>query len=216
MDTTRETRQELARRSATPPPPLYLAEATSLYRLNRLDEAAAALALIGADADAQTKAQTIFLEGMIADRRGDAAALAAAVTALQPGDSVLLKADAAELAARLALRQGNAKRAEAQAENAAALRREGLDYRGLARALALAGESAARSGDRIAAANYFLRAGQSAEAQGDSVSARQWLDRAVALGKDQPLQRSGAATPSGLDTAHQTHDQAAAPSAIER
>src|SRR5262249_12941935 len=148
--------------------------------------------------------------------RGDIAALATAAVNLQPGNDALLKADAAELAARLALRQGEPKRAEAQAETAATLRRDGLDYRGLARALALAGESAARSGDRIAAANFFSRAGQSAEAQGDSASARQWLEQAVALSGDRPLPRNSAATPPGVDAAHQTHDQAAAPSAIER
>jgi hypothetical protein len=194
-----ETQQELARRGAGTFPALDLAEATALYRLNRWDQAAVALAAIGPDADAQTMAQSIFLKGMIADHRGDRAALAAAVAGLQPGDSVLLRADAAELAARLALRDGDAKRAEVQAETAAALRRDGLDYRGLARTLALAGESAAQSGDRTKAASLFLRAGRSAEAQGDSASARQWLAQAAALDQDRAVQRSNNAPPPGLE-----------------
>jgi hypothetical protein len=49
-----------------------------------------------------------------------------------------------------------------QAARAAGLRQATLDYRGLARALAIEGVAVERAGDKIAAADLFLRAGRSA------------------------------------------------------
>jgi hypothetical protein len=182
LSVARATREELERRKQTAFPALLLAEATALFRLGRLDEAGAMAARAQAGSDTQTSARSIFLIGLIADQRGDIDALAAAVAALHPGDQPSFKADASELAARLALRRGEAGQAVTQAEQAAALRQEAIDYRGLARALALAGQGAKQSGDTAAAADLFLRSGRSAAAQHDTVSARLWLQQAVALG----------------------------------
>ena len=181
LTVARATREELERRNKTPFPALILAEATALYRLGRLDEAGTMASRAETGGDAPTKARAIFLRGMIADQHGNIDALAAAVAALPPSDAPSLQADASELTARLALRQGDGARAMTEAERAAALRQEAIDYRGLARALALAGEGAKQSGDKAAAAGFFFRAGRSAAAQHDAASARPWLEQAVAL-----------------------------------
>jgi hypothetical protein len=182
----RDTRAEFERRKLTPFPALLLAEASALYRLGRMDEADALATLAQNGADAPTSARATFLRGLMADQRGDSAALAGAVEALRPGSEPSLQADASELTARLALRHGEPAHAQAEAERAAALRQVAIDYRGLARALALAGESAKQNGDASAAAAFYLRAGQSAVAQHDAVSARPWLEQAVVLGNHQP------------------------------
>lgn len=177
----RATREELERRGKMPFPALLLAEATALYRLGMLDQAGAMASRAESGGDGQTSARAIFLRGMIADRHGDTRALAAAVAALPSSDTPALQADASELAARLALRRGDGARTVEAATHAAALRQKAIDYRGLARALALAGEGAKQSGDRTAAAGFFFRAGRSAAAQHDAASARLWLEQAVAL-----------------------------------
>jgi len=199
LSVARATREELERRKQTAFPALLLAEATALFRLGKLDEAGAMAARARAGSDAQTSARAIFLTGLIADQRGDTDALAAAVAALHPGNQASLKADASELAARLALRRGDASQAVTQAEQAAASRQEAIDYRGLARALALAGQGAKQSGDTAAAADFFLRSGRSAAAQHDTALARLWLQQAVALGGHEPVGEAAQALLHDLD-----------------
>jgi hypothetical protein len=105
-----------------------------------------------------------FLRGLIADARGDQAGLMRAAAALTPrADS----ADTVELRARLSHDPDLALRS-------ADLRRDMLDYRGMARALALA----ARDSPPTTAADLYLRAGRSAAAQGDVARARLWLSEA--------------------------------------
>ena len=70
------------------------------------------------------------------------------------------------------------------AMRAADLRRDGLDYRGMARALALA---ARFTSDAPVAADLYLRAGRSAAAQGDRAEARAWLGKARDLATDAGL-----------------------------
>jgi hypothetical protein len=194
-----ETRAELERRKATPFPALLLAEATALFRLNQLGQADAMAVRAQNGSDPQTTARAIFLRGLIADQNGDEAGLAAAAAALQPGTAVALQADASELAARLALRRGAPSDAVAAAERAASLRQQAIDYRGLARALALAGQGAKQKGDGAAAAVFYFRAGRSAAAQRDAVSARLWLGEAVALGNHQPIGDAAQAALRDLD-----------------
>jgi hypothetical protein len=177
----RATRAELERRGAKPSSALLLAEATALYRNGAAAEADAAAARVAAEGDIETAARATFLRGLIADERGDGDRLAAAAAALGAASPQSLQADAAELTARLALRQGDSERARRDANRAAGLRQETLDYRGLARALALEGESARRAGDTPAAADLFLRAGRSAAAQHDEETARRWLKQAILL-----------------------------------
>jgi hypothetical protein len=184
LSVARTTRTELQRRGVEPFPGLLLVEATALYRTGDLAEADAMAARAAAGNDAEAAARAVFLRGLIADDRGDEAGLAAAASKLSGATAPALQADAAELMARLALRRDDPAGARQQAERAEALRRDTLDYRGLARALALGGEAAKRGGDPALAADLFLRAGRSAAAQRDAATARPWLKEAVALATD--------------------------------
>jgi len=181
LDVARSTEQELRRRGATPFPALLLVEATALYRLGNLDAADQLARKTAAASDKQAAARATFLSGLIADDRGDEGKLVAAAGALGGATDPSLQADAAELAARMALRQGNQAGARQAAERSVILRQQTLDYRGLARALALGGEAAKRAGDAKAASDLYLRAGRSAAAQGEKESARVWLKRAADL-----------------------------------
>jgi hypothetical protein len=195
----RATRGELERRGAKTFPALLLAEATALYRLGSAADADAIAARVAADQDREAAARAIFLRGLIADERGDAAGLAAAAASLGLATMPSLQADAAELAARLALRQGDATRARQDALRATSLRQDTLDYRGLARALAIEGAAAERGGDSAAAADFFLRAGRSALAQDDRKAARPWLKRAISLAPNSAVANAATALLGRID-----------------
>lgn len=175
-----------------PFPALLLAEATALYRTGELAEADREAQAVERSADRAAAARAAFLRGLIADRNGDENKLAAAAAVLATATNPSFEADAAELAARLALRQGDALRARREAARARKLRQETLDYRGLARTLALEGRAAERSGDRLGAADLFLRAGRSAALQGDTTDGRAWLGRAVELAPGRAAGRDAA------------------------
>ena len=195
----RATRIELERRGSKPFPALLLAEATALYRTGAVDDADRATQHIQQSEDADAVARATFLRGLIADDRGDEAGLATAADALTTAQTPPFEADSAELAARLALRRGDPVRAREQAAHAAGLRQATLDYRGLARALAIEGVAVERAGDKIAAADLFLRAGRSAAAQGDKTSARDWLRRAMSLAPGRLVGRDAADLLRGAD-----------------
>lgn len=185
LRTVREVRAELARRNATVPPSLILAEALALYRLGNHTEADAAAALVTAQAseDEDAARRAWFLRGLIAADRGDAATLAEARAALGEPTSPGFRGDARELAAASALAAGDAGAARRLAVEAALARREGLDYRGLGRALALEADAARRMGDEVAAADLLLRAGRGAAARGEWALARRWLNAAELLAR---------------------------------
>jgi tetratricopeptide (TPR) repeat protein len=187
LDAARTTRTELQRRGAEPFPGLLLVEATALYRTDAPSEADAVAAGAEAGTDAEASARASFLRGLIADERGNERGLAAALDKLRAASAPALQADAAELAARLALRRGDFDMAQQEAARAEALRRETLDYRGLARVLAVGGEAASRGGDPKAAADLFWRAGRSAAAQHDVETARLWLRQAADLAPELPV-----------------------------
>jgi hypothetical protein len=195
----RATRIELERRGSKPFPALLLAEATALYRTGAAAEADWAARRIQQSEDADAVARATFLRGLIADDRGDDAGLATAADALTTAKTPPFEGDSAELSARLALRRGDPARAREQATHAAALRQATLDYRGLARALAIEGVAVERAGDKIAAADLFLRAGRSAAAQGDKTSARDWLRRAMSLAPGRHVGRDAADLLRGID-----------------
>jgi hypothetical protein len=195
----RATRVELERRGSKPFPALLLAEATALYRTGAAAEADRAARRIQQSEDADAVARATFLRGLIADDRGDEAGLATAADALTTAKTPPFEADSAELSARLALRRGDPARAREQAAHAAGLRQATLDYRGLARALAIEGVAVERTGDKIAAADLFLRAGRSAAAQGDKTSARDWLRRAMSLAPGRLGGRDAADLLRGID-----------------
>ncbi len=181
------TRTELQRRGAKPFPALLLVEATALYRTGSPTEADAVAAQAEAGADPVASARASFLRGLIADERGNERDLATAAGKLRTATTPDLQADAVELSARLALRRGDFAAAQQDAARAEALRRETLDYRGLARVLALGGEAASRGGEPKAAAELYWRAGQSAAAQDDLELARLWLQQAADLAPGMPV-----------------------------
>ena len=187
LEAARTTRTELQRRGAQPFPGLLLVEATALYRTGAQGEADAVAAAAEGGADAEASARASFLRGLIADERGNERGLAAARDRLRGANTPALQADAAELGARLALRRGDFAAARQEAARAEALRRETLDYRGVARALAVGGDAANRAGDPKAAADLYWRAGRSAAAQDDVEVARLWLRQAADLAPDLPV-----------------------------
>jgi hypothetical protein len=184
LTTTQQARAELIRRGSEPFPSLILAEATALYRLGKRDDADALAAQVEASGDADAAAGASFLRGLIADEADNEAELRDALKRLSGISAPLRLADRQELQARLALRQGDLAGARAAAMQAAGIRQEAFDYRGMARALAVAALAAERSGDRETAADLYLRAGRSAAAQSDTDTARPWLEKALGLTKN--------------------------------
>jgi hypothetical protein len=175
--TAREVQQELARRGRGDPG-LDLIVATALFRQNDTAAADRLAAQLTAGGDAAVADAAWFLRGLIADSRGDRAMLANALAALSPAAE---PADRMELQARL-------NHDSALALDAADLRREQLDYRGMARALALAAQF---TGNAAFAADLYLRAGRSAAGGGDAAQAKLWLSKARELSPD-PAVRAAA------------------------
>ena len=187
LRTARETEAELGRRGGTPVAALRLMEAVALYRSGQPAQADAVAAQVEGASDHDAATRAAFLRGLIADEAGNAVGLRAALRRMVGAQAPETEADAAELSARASLRDGDALHARAQAEHAAELRRDLLDYRALARCLALAGKAAAQAGDSDAAARLYLRAGRSAAEQGDKPAAMRWLNQAIGLSRDPQL-----------------------------
>jgi hypothetical protein len=185
LATVRETRAELDRRRATVPSELVLVQAAAAYRSGDLNGAAAAAQEVldrGAkDPDAVPRAW--FFRGLVDAERGNSAGLAQAIAALPPSKQAELEGDRQELLGRAALLANQPGEAQALFDQSAANRQQALDYRGMARALSLAGDAALRSNRTADAADLFLRAGRSALLQGDSTAAIPLLKRAEDLGK---------------------------------
>jgi hypothetical protein len=181
LSTVRDVKAELARRNSPAVPGLDLLEAIALYRAGSRAEADALAAPLEQSSERDVAGQACFLRGLIADERNDLAGLEAAQRcASQPANGASA-ANALELSVRLSLRRGDAATSETMAEKAADLRRESRDYRGMARALALAGSAAQQAGANARAGSFYLRAGRSAAAQGDTANARKWLQTALSL-----------------------------------
>lgn len=123
-------------------------------------------------------------DSAFADEAGNTDDLRRALARLWGASAPLRRADRQELQARLALRQDDLAGARVATMQAAGIRQEAFDYRGMARALAVATLAAERAGDSEAAANLYLRAGRSAAAQSDSGTARPWLERVLGLTRD--------------------------------
>jgi hypothetical protein len=175
LKTARELQAELARRGITDSG-FDLIAATAQFQLNDLRSADRVAAGLTGSGKPELANPAWFLRGLIADAHHDRPALAKAAASLtQTADP----GDIAELQARLT-------RQPAPALQAADLRRERLDYRGMARALALAADF---TSDATKAADLYLRAGRSAAAQGDTGNARRWLEKAHKLSSDTDLQQ---------------------------
>jgi tetratricopeptide (TPR) repeat protein len=199
LATARMVRAELARRNAAGFPAFALLEATALYRIGSRSEADALAASLEPSSDRQVAASACFLRGLIADDEANAAALEAALRCLGQPATDVGRADALELSARLSLRRGDSAAAETAAERAADVRREGRDYRGMARALALAAAAAQQRGSTAAAASLYVQAGRTAAVQGDNPSARRWLQQALSLAPDAALRAEARSLLSGLE-----------------
>ncbi|HXW20988.1 MAG TPA: hypothetical protein VEK35_10840 [Roseiarcus sp.] len=184
------TKTELARRGAPSFAALDLAEATAYYRIGDKEASDRLASKAEAGGDAAAAARAAYLRGLIADDDDNAEGLDQAVARLANPTSTDQQADAAELIARQQIRQGEFNGAATAAEHAADLRRDILDYRGMARALSVAAYAEQRGGDAEAASSLYIRAGQSAAALGDSASARSWLRRGMTLTKDSSLQEA--------------------------
>jgi tetratricopeptide (TPR) repeat protein len=184
--TAREARAELDRRRAAVPPELILVQAAAAYRSGDVGAAAGAAqdVLDRGAKDPDVVRRAWFIRGLVAADRSDAAGLAQAIAALAaPTKQADLEADRQELQGRAALLANDPAGALSLFEQSASNRQQALDYRGMARALSLAGDAALRSGRAVDAADLFLRAGRSALLQGDTATAAPLLKRAEDLGK---------------------------------
>lgn len=186
LSTTRTTEAELRRRQVAAPAELLLVQAAAAYRAGDSTTAASsaeqALTLKARDPDTVPRAW--FIRGLVAADRGDSATLAQAIAALGPANKQAdLQADRLELVGRAALLAGRAAEALAAFEQAAANRQQAIDYRGMARALAQAGEAALKLGQSREAAVFYLRAGRSSLLQGDTAAATPQLKRAEELAR---------------------------------
>ncbi|WP_428488930.1 hypothetical protein [Rhodopila sp.] len=188
LRTAQELTAGLARRGIVDPD-FELISATALFRLDNLPASArAANRLTAAKSPALTNAAW-FLLGLIADQRHDRTGLEKAIASMTPAAD---PGDLAELQARLA-------HSAPLALHAADLRRTQLDYRGMARALALAAQYSANARN---ATDLYLRAGRSAAGQGDAANAKAWLGSARGLAPDTALR---------TDAEHALHDLSSRP-----
>lgn len=185
LATVRETRADLDRRRAAVPAELILVQAAAAYRTGDLGGAASAAqeASDRTAKDPDTVPRAWFIRGLVAADRGDGAALAQSIAVLPPSKQADLEADRQELQGRAAMIDNRLAEALALFEQSATNRQQALDYRGMARALALAGSAALRSNRAADAADFFLRAGRSALLQGDSTTGLALLKRAEELGR---------------------------------
>jgi tetratricopeptide (TPR) repeat protein len=198
LDTATGVESELARRGLAPVPALQLAEAIALYRTGRSAAADKLAAQVENTADQEAAARAAFLRGLVADDAGDIAGLRDALNRITGVSGAEHQADIEELSARLALRSGDPRIARAWAKQAADLRRELVDYRALARCLALEARAAESAGDPSVAADLYLRAGRTAAARGDAVAAKHWLMSATNLSRDPTLTQAARSILSSL------------------
>lgn len=204
LRTALRTRAALAARAAPGFAELDLVQSAALHRLGRDAEAdrLAARAQAGA-ASLATRARASYLRGVVADARGDAAGLAAALAAFgqpkpPPPD---WEADREDLTARLALLRGQYREAAAHARRAADIHRTQLDYRAMAEAVVLVARAMQRAGAPQEADRLYLQAGQSAAARGDAASAARWLRQAMRPGADAGTRRAAQDTLDALPKA---------------
>jgi hypothetical protein len=184
LATARGAIEEMERRRVDGTAPLRLVEAVALYRLGRAGEASAAARALQSDgrADSVVRARAAFLEGLIAAEAGDVATVDRALAQLPtPDRQPELAADRTELTGWRALLTADGAQARSAFLEAADGRRLALDYRGMSRTLAAAGDAAMLQQDTAAAADLYLRAGRSAMIRGDVAQARAWLGHAEML-----------------------------------
>jgi len=205
--------EELSRAGQPLPNDILLLEATLFYRRDELEKAWQITEDI-LKSSGQTSSHLLgkvhFLRGLIASDRSDAVTLNQEIGALGKPTSAELRADQQELIGNLSLAERDWDKAALAFDEAAALRRQTLDYRGMVKMLAKAGEACEQTGRLVQAARRFLRAGQSAVRQDNQQQARVWLERAIRLaeqGGDEALARE-----ARLQLSAEQKDQPEAPS----
>ena len=184
MELVIQAREELSRAAQPVPNDILLLEATILFRRGQLEKAwqmTENILQTPAMISSPVQSKIHFLRGLIASDRSDLVKLKLEIDALGKPNSPALQADQQELIGNLSLAQHKWDEAVLAFDEAAALRRQIFDYRGMAKALAKAGEACERGGRSVPAARRFLRAGQSAARQEDPHQARVWLGRAAGL-----------------------------------
>lgn len=204
LRTVQRTRDALAARAAPGFAELDLIQSAALHRLGRDAEADALAARAQATASSSdTAARASYVRGLIADARGDAAGIAAALAGFgQPkAPSADREADREELTARLDMLRGQYRQAASHARRAADLHRSQLNYRAMADTTALAAKAMQRAGAPGEAANLYLQAGESAAARGDAVSAKRWLGLAMGLEGNPETRRTVKEALAGLQKA---------------
>lgn len=163
-----------------------LLEATVLYNKDYSAEAWEITRLILAttpQASSVVQSKTNFLRGLIASKQGDTDRLLEAIVSLGQPELPQLNADRYELMGHLAMAEQHWDEAVKAFEEATELRREVRDYRGMVKALALAGKASEKAGYTNDASVRYLRAGRSAALQGQFDQAYNWLSRAEQIAK---------------------------------
>ena len=179
-----QAQNELVRGEESVTTDILLLKATILYRTGKLDDAWQITDQILSPSNQPAEAvesKTHFLRGLIADKRGDTNQLRKEINALNSFSASGLKADLEELNGRLAMAENNWDAAIQAFDSSARRRREKLDYRKMAQALALAAGACDQAGKPSNASKRYFRAGRSAARQGNNQDAIKWLERAEQL-----------------------------------
>jgi len=187
LRTALRTRDALAMRAAPGFAELDLVQSAALHRLGRdLDADVLAARAQATAGNPDILARASYVRGLIADTRGDAAGVTAALAGFgrPKTPSADWQADHEELTARLNLLDGQYRQAAVHAQHAADIHRAELEYRAMANTLALAALAMQRAGSPRAAASLYVQAAESAAARGDTASAGRWRKQATSLGSD--------------------------------
>jgi tetratricopeptide (TPR) repeat protein len=181
FEVIRQAKTEIAMAGQSPATDFLLLEATVLYLCEDSDAARKITDQILAampPASGIVQSKTYFLQGLIANKKGDTDKLREAIISMGQPNLPQLRADRYELSGQLAMAEQHWDEAINAFEAATELRREILDYRGMAKALALAGKASEKAGHADEAAICYLRAGRSAALQGLFDDALNWLNQA--------------------------------------
>jgi tetratricopeptide (TPR) repeat protein len=181
FEVIRQAKTEIDMAGQSPATDFLLLEATVLYLREDSDAARKITDQILAatpPASGIVQSKTYFLQGLIANKEWDTDKLREAIISMGQPNLPQLRADRYELSGQLAMAEQHWDEAINAFEAATELRREALDYRGMAKALALAGKASEKAGHVDEAAICYLRAGRSAALQGLFDEALSWLNQA--------------------------------------
>jgi len=181
FEAIQQAKEEIAMADRRPAADFLLLEATALYLREDSDDAWKVTDQILAttpQASSIVQSKTYFLRGLIASKQGSIDRLREAIVSIGQPNVLQLRADRHELLGHLAMAEQHWEEAINAFESATELRRDDRDYRGMVKALALAGKASERAGHAHEAAVRYLRAGRSAALQGQFDDALNWLNQA--------------------------------------